>query len=143
MNGNADSSEWLDFARMDLQSAKYLLNMYPVPIEIICYHCEQAAEKMLKGALIAMDVDPPKTHDLVLLCKLCSETDSEYLSLLDSCIELTPYGVQARYPAQLELDESDMKSALRESQKICAFVEQAISQEQDQSQDAAMQQPTM
>ena len=142
MSGNGSSSEWFDFARMDLQSAKYLLNMHPVPIEIICYHCEQAAEKMLKGALIAKDIDPPKTHDLVLLCKLCGETDSEYLSLLDSCVELTPYGVQARYPAQLELDESDMQSALRESQKICAVVEQIISREQA-TQEAGTQQPAM
>ena len=34
------SSEWLEFACMDLSAAEYLLTMYPLPIEIICYHCE-------------------------------------------------------------------------------------------------------
>ncbi|MDR3584168.1 MAG: HEPN domain-containing protein [Desulfosporosinus sp.] len=38
--------EWLDFASKDISSAKYLLDMRPVPLEIICYHCEQAAEKI-------------------------------------------------------------------------------------------------
>ena len=39
------SSEWLEFAKMDLGAAEYLLTMHPLPVEIICYHCEQAAEK--------------------------------------------------------------------------------------------------
>ena len=33
--------EWLEFAAMDLDSAQFLLGMRPVPVEIICYHCEQ------------------------------------------------------------------------------------------------------
>ena len=54
MNGQETwSSEWLDLAEMDLGAAEYLLGMRPVPVEIICYHCEQAAEKMLKGTLAA------------------------------------------------------------------------------------------
>ena len=57
--------EWLGFAAMDLDSAQFLLGMQPVPVEIICYHCEQAAEKLLKAVLVAADVEPPKTHDLI------------------------------------------------------------------------------
>ena len=52
------SSEWLEMAEMDLGAAEYLLGMRP--IEIICYHCEQAAEKLLKGALIYLQIDPQK-----------------------------------------------------------------------------------
>lgn len=37
------SSEWLEFAKMDLGAAEYLLTMHPLPVETICYHCEQAA----------------------------------------------------------------------------------------------------
>lgn len=61
MNGKSLSSEWLDMAEMDLNAAEYLLGMRPIPIEIICYHCEQAAEKLLKGALVRFDIEPPKT----------------------------------------------------------------------------------
>lgn len=60
------SSEWLDFAYMDLSAAEHLLTMRPLPVEIICYHCEQAAEKFLKATLVQFDREPPKTHDLKL-----------------------------------------------------------------------------
>jgi HEPN domain-containing protein len=60
-------NEWLDYATKDINSAKYLLGMRPIPLEIICYHCEQAAEKILKCYLIHRDEEPPRTHDLKLL----------------------------------------------------------------------------
>ncbi len=37
--------EWIDYARNDLRAAEYLTNLHPQPIEIICFHCQQAAEK--------------------------------------------------------------------------------------------------
>ena len=127
------SREWLEMARMDLGAAEYLLNMRPLPVEIICYHCEQAAEKMLKGALIAFDVEPPRTHDLPQLCKLCCKEDTRFEELVGSCLELTPYGVQVRYPSNLELDESDVLCALRECRKICEFVTQNFFQDSEQT----------
>lgn len=129
MSETSWSNEWIEMARMDLRSAEFLLDMRPLPIEIVCFHCEQAAEKMLKGALVARDKEPPRTHDLSTLCGLCAETDAAYDSLLDSCVELTPYGVQARYPSQLDIEESDMERALRECRKIFAFVEKRLSEQ--------------
>ena len=76
------SSEWLEFARMDLSAAEYLLTMHPLPIEIICYHCEQAAEKFLKATLVQFDREPPKTHDLIQLCKLCCEIDAQFEQMI-------------------------------------------------------------
>ena len=123
------SSEWLDLAEMDLGAAEYLLGMRPVPVEIICYHCEQAAEKMLKGTLAQFGMEPPKTHDLIQLCKLCMEQDPQFEQLAYACVELTPDGVQVRDPSHLELDESDMNCALRECRKIRGFVLQRLDQQ--------------
>lgn len=81
--------EWLDFANKDISCAKYLLDMRPVPIEIICYHCEQAAEKVLKGYLIHQDVEPPRTHDLRLICKMCADIDETFDEISQSCVNLT------------------------------------------------------
>jgi hypothetical protein len=33
------AQEWWDYAKMDLDSAEYLVSMRPVPTEIICFHC--------------------------------------------------------------------------------------------------------
>ena len=44
--------EWLDFAQTDLGVAHHLLETYrPQPLEIICYHCQQAAVKCAKDLL--------------------------------------------------------------------------------------------
>ena len=137
------NSEWHELAKMDLAAAEFLLDMRPVPVEIICYHCEQAAEKLLKGVLVCFDIEPPKTHDLVKLCKLCCELDEQFEQLADACIELTPYGVQVRYPSDLELNESDMKCALKECKAIHEFVQHFIDQatalEEEQTDEKELQ----
>ena len=48
---NQETKQWLDMADMDLGVAKYLMeNYYPKPLEIICYHSQQAAEKAIQYA---------------------------------------------------------------------------------------------
>jgi len=108
-------NEWLDFANKDISSAKYLLNMRPVPLEIICYHCEQAVEKALKGYLIRHDIEPPRTHDLRLLCKMCANIDNTFDDISQYCVNLTAYGVQPRYPFEIEILDSDMQEAIVEA----------------------------
>ena len=46
-------SEWLQAAFDDYDSAKYLFDRpNKKALEIICYHCQQSAEKCLKGLLV-------------------------------------------------------------------------------------------
>ena len=134
------SSEWLEFACMDLSAAEYLLTMHPLPVEIICYHCEQATEKFLKAALVQFDREPPKTHDLIQLCKLCCEIDVQFDQIADACIELTPYGVQVRYPSNLELDETDAACALKECRLVQNFVCQRLGYELKTKDDPSREQ---
>ena len=45
-----DAKEWLSFAEADLGVAEHLNKTYhPKPLEIICFHCQQAAEKAVKS----------------------------------------------------------------------------------------------
>ena len=119
---NSIYSEWFEFAKRDLESAKFLINMHPAAIEIICYHCEQSAEKYLKGYLIKNSNKVERTHDLVLLNNKCKAIDSSFGIIEDECIELVPYGVQVRYPYQLEVIEDDMISAINCAEKIESFI---------------------
>jgi len=73
------AQEWFDIAKMDLSSAKYLQNMHPTPIEIICYHCQQSSEKILKGFLALNEHEIQKTHDLILLNKLCRKYNEDFV----------------------------------------------------------------
>ncbi len=64
------SSEWLELAAQDEASARYLMGMRPFPLEVICFHCQQAVEKLLKSALAKAGRSIPKTHDLLELLDL-------------------------------------------------------------------------
>ena len=122
MDNLAHTQEWLRLAQMDLNSAEHLLTMHPAPIEIICYHCQQSAEKYLKGFLVFCGMIPPKTHDLDELCKLCTKSNNKFGDIADFCSDLTAYGVQPRYPMELYLEEQDMYQALKAAKVIRDFV---------------------
>ena len=115
-------TEWFRFADMDLESAEYLLGKRPQPLEIICYHCQQSAEKNLKGYLIYKGVtEPPKIHNLDVLLEMCSEYDELFAENKRGCGALTRYGVQPRYPNELLITESDMLKALEYARQIRDF----------------------
>ena len=114
-------AEWFQFADMDYASAEYLQGMRPQPLEIICYHCQQSAEKNLKGYLIAKGVEPPKTHDLVDLSDMCSDIEERFGSIDKICGILTRYGVQPRYPQEIGITEHDTKKALENARQIRDF----------------------
>ena len=110
--------------------------MSPLPIEIICHHCQQSAEKYLKGYLVFCGMAPPRMHDLDELCKLCLKFSDIFKNIADQCSDLTAFGVQPRYPMELILEVEDMLQALVSAKAIRDFVlaniEEKISQKQKQ-----------
>lgn len=114
---------WLELAEGDWKSANHLLTLYPHQLEVICYLCEQSAEKLLKGFLVRYMEEIPRTHDLMRLCRLCNEQDTDFAELFDSCARLMPYGVQVRYPNDTELYEEDMQMALKDLTKIMGMIQ--------------------
>jgi len=116
-------AEWFQFADMDLTTAEHISNtMRPQPLEIICYLCQQSAEKRLKGYLIYRGVaEPPKTHNLVVLNDMCSDFDGRFSSLDDVCGVLTQYGVQPRYPREIGVTINDALKALEYARQIRDF----------------------
>lgn len=122
MNNKDIANEWFNFADNDLKTAKFLLDMHPQPLEIICYHCQQSAEKYLKGYISLKGGKLIKTHDLTLLNRMCIEYDSEFQDIEDDTIELVDYGVQVRYPFHLEIEEHDMEKAIKSAERIKEIV---------------------
>ena len=115
-------AEWFRFADMDLESAEYLQGKRPQPLEIICYHAQQSAEKNLKGYLIYKGIaEPPKTHNLVILNNMCSGFEERFCSIDNACSVLTGYGIQPRYPQEIEITESDTQKALEYARQIRDF----------------------
>ena len=113
--------EWFRFADIDLSAAEHLTGMHPLPLEIICYHCQQSAEKYLKGFLFYNGEKPPKTHEIDRLCDMCSVFDSRFNDIYDECVALTQYGVQPRYPYEMSINECHMEQALAFARTIRDF----------------------
>ncbi|GHU75232.1 hypothetical protein FACS189461_1090 [Spirochaetia bacterium] len=114
--------EWLDLAENDIRVAEHSTELYPIPVEIVCYHCEQAAEKYLKAFLLLNSFDPPRIHDLSALCKQCETYDGDFRIIAGFCSDLTKYGTQPRYPFEIEIEKADMDRALYEAHQAAGFI---------------------
>ena len=113
---------WLEFAQDDLLAAKRLFNDYhPKMLEASCYHCQQAAEKALKAYLVLQEYEFPYVHDCRKLCLHCADYDGAFVEYVDDCADLSPYATRARYPQEDEMDEPEVKTALRKAERIVSF----------------------
>ena len=119
--------EWMIYSDMDLATAKHLRDtMHPKPLEIICYHCEQSAEKALKAFWLFIDDNPPRTHDLELLRDKCEAFDKAFEGLFDECERLKVFATQPRYPFELDVTENIMNLAISDSEKVSEFIKAKI-----------------
>jgi HEPN domain-containing protein len=115
--------QWIELADKDLALAEHTAKtMWPVPHEIVCFHCQQFVEKYLKAFLISKGQEPPYIHDLAKLAALCETENSEFGQIKQKCIILTEYGVQPRYPAGMQVIEEDMIRALHFAADIKIFI---------------------
>lgn len=99
MNVNLElARQWVAKARNDLLNADNNLKAEEIPTDTICFHCQQAAEKLLKAYLASHGQTPPYTHDLLLLLENILPFRIEAEDLRDSLALLIPYAVEIRYP---------------------------------------------
>jgi HEPN domain-containing protein len=117
------AEKWLEFAAVDLAYAQHGLSMHPVPLEIICYHCQQSSEKSLKAVLAYHEDVIPRIHDMDRLVSLCSAYEPQVLSVSAESARLAKYAVATRYPEEIEVLETDMKLALSDAEAILKLVQ--------------------
>lgn len=119
--------EWERFAEMDYVTANHLdKTLYPKPMEIICYHCQQCAEKYLKALTEYLGKEIEKTHDLGNLATMISETLEVPQNVLVSCAKLTQYGVKIRYPQEFEMSENHVKAAIADMENVRTWCKEQI-----------------
>lgn len=124
-----ETKEWYDLALMDLGVAKHLESTYyPKPVEIICYHCQQAAEKGIKALIMHCGAEGgmPKLHDLSFLLDQIKNKVSIEDKYYDYADTLTPYGVTIRYPNELFLEERHTKKAIQYADEIIQWVDSIV-----------------
>ena len=102
MNAEMDlARQWLAKAQNDLLNADNNLKSEVVPYDTVCFHCQQAAEKLLRAYLVARGIQPPFTHDLLLLLEEVLPYWAAVETLRDDLALLMPYAVGVRYPDEL------------------------------------------
>ena len=91
----------------------------------ICFQCQQAVEKFLKGFLVYQQEKFPKIHDLIQLIKLCAKIDKGFLEFLEGANILSQYYLICRYP-MIEYPPAGKKEAseaLKITDEIINFIE--------------------
>ena len=120
---------WINTAGTDLGVAKHLFeNYYPKPLEIICYHCQQAAEKAVKSVIVFFGTQGgiPKKHDISFLMNQLKNMIEIDDVLYDYADTLTPYGVSVRYPNELFLEERHADQAIKYADAILTWAKEII-----------------
>lgn len=124
--------DWKAKADGDLRSAQTLLDLDPPETDAVAFHCQQAAEKYLKALLVAVGVEPPRTHDLGVLRELASDKFPEIANLQEPCEYLTPFAVQTRYPLfEPPITAKDASKALSKSEEICELIQRLVFRSSD------------
>ena len=127
MNVHNEISEWMRLAEMDLSTAHHMFETFrPKPLEIVCFHSQQSAEKMLKCFLVSKEIEPPKTHDMQVLIEMCAEINSEFDDIYEEATTLTNYAVRLRYPVELGIVERDAEIAIKNADRIMLFVKNKL-----------------
>ena len=116
---------WLIKARSDLRSARALVALPEPATDTAIYHCQQAAEKALKGYLACRDQPLARTHDLERLLELATALDPAFASLEAQADVLNPYATAFRYPDTLGVQfpsVAEVTTAIEHAQAIYDFV---------------------
>ena len=90
--------DWLTRASHDLQAARTLAATSEPLLDVAIYHCQQAAEKTVKGWLQSQDDPFPKTHDIEDLTTQAARLNGAFSQFAASAAVLTPYVSAFRYP---------------------------------------------
>lgn len=120
---------WLSYAEADLGVAMHLFKTYqPKPLQIICFHCQQAAEKAVKSVIVSKGSEGglPRKHDLFLLLNQIKNMvviDDKFYDYADM---LAPYGVAMRYPNELPLEERHAEMAINMAGEIMEWAKRIV-----------------
>jgi len=129
------SDMFLYKASMDLNTSIFLLKAFDkgeveIDFELIYFHLQQSAEKLLKSLLSHMKIRVLKTHDISDLINLLDHNNIKHIENLNELENLTQYAIEGRY-AILHDDLDDAEKYINILEKLTLHVEKTITKEKD------------
>ena len=117
-------------AKEDLVVSKYLLDGFnnhnlELNLEIVFFHSQQCAEKLIKAILDFNNIKFPHSHDIEDLIKLVKSNNIEIIVNIDNLIPLTEYAVEGRY-AIIHDDLDDTDKYIQILDELLEFIKKEI-----------------
>ena len=111
-------ADWLRWAQADMTVAS-LIDDERIAPEIVAFHAQQAAEKVLRAMLVLRQVDFPRTHSIGALLAMCEQAGYTDAQELIDASSLTRYAVTTRYPGD---EEPVSREEAREAATLAAQI---------------------
>jgi len=90
--------EWIYEGNNDLGLAEFVMDNGGKYYDLVCFHCQQAAEKFLKAYIIYLRLYYKKVHDLTYLLRVVKKKRDVPETLYDKAEMLEAYAIDSRYP---------------------------------------------
>jgi HEPN domain-containing protein len=94
----AEAGRWLAKADEDVAVAELALARDPPLTEPAAFHCQQAAEKILKAVLVAAGVAPARSHDMERLVQAAAPLYPSLSDEMHAFARLTEWLTASSYP---------------------------------------------
>ena len=105
--------QWRAKAQSDWNTVEILRSSERCPGDVVCFHCQQFVEKLLKALLTRHGIEAPKTHDVRRLIQLAEAFAPELSRFSDASDTLTVHGVETRYPGDwVEIERGEMDAVV-------------------------------
>lgn len=119
---------WIGWADNDLAFARWGLQSDRPFAAQICYLCQQAVEKYLKGYLIAQGWMLEKTHSIAKLLTVCISVDGSFTQFENDLAPFDQYVTEARYPVDMAIEFSpeEARRAVEVAERLRNFVHKKL-----------------
>lgn len=127
--------QWLEKTQEDVKVAQLVPTAAGLTAAI-CFHCQQAAEKSLKGYPEFRRVEFEWSHDLSYLLDLRFPLDTAFEQFRDQAEHLNRYAVLMRYPSSRPDPTAEQtRGALATAREVYDFVRQRLPPETHPAED--------
>lgn len=116
-----NARKWFRKAESDLANARRTTAGEEGPYDTACFHAQQAAEKYLKGFLIAHGEEIPHTHSLEELAHRADDVTPLGLGLA-KLAELSYYAVEVRYDLDMWPERETAEKEIETAERVKAAV---------------------
>lgn len=119
--------EWIYEANNDLGLAEFVIENEGKYYDLVCFHCQQAAEKYLKAYIIYLRLHYEKVHDLKYLLNVIGKRREVPKKLIKYADLLNEYTIDSRYPDYWhDPDLGETKECIKAAQEFKNYIKEVL-----------------